>query len=222
MFTGIIEEVGTVLDIQGMGKGSRLRIAASAVLKDVRLGDSIAVNGVCLTVTSYSSEMFTADVVPETMRRTNLHTLRAGSPVNLERAMSMDRRFGGHIVTGHIDGVGELVSIHQEDNAHVLTVRASASILRYILPKGSVALNGISLTVMDVQDDTFRVSLIPHTRGVTTAGTLRPGSQINIECDIIGKYVERLLSFATSHSAGTSLTANRDITFEFLREHGFA
>jgi riboflavin synthase len=220
MFTGIIEEVGSILDVTGVGSGSRLRIAASTVLSDVSLGDSIAVNGVCLTVTSFKSDQFTADVVPETMRRTNLHQLRAGSAVNLERAMSIGRRFGGHIVSGHIDGVGEVTNIKKEDNAHILTIRIPDALSRYIVQKGSVALNGISLTVMNVVDNQFEVSLIPHTRGVTTAETFQVGSQINVECDIIGKYVERLLAF--TNNSIEQPTQQSKITYEFLSEHGFA
>ncbi|UOF92923.1 riboflavin synthase [Fodinisporobacter ferrooxydans] len=220
MFTGIIEEIGKIRGIRSNGKGQRLQIAAMQVLSDVRLGDSIAVNGVCLTVTDFGTDWFSADVVPETMRRTNLHLLHTGSQVNLERAMSLSGRFGGHIVSGHIDGVGTIRTLEKEDNAYVLTIAVASNVLKYIVEKGSVCINGISLTVMQVSADAFQVSLIPHTRGITTAGEFQTGDLVNIECDVLGKYVERLL-FYNREDEKKSIQKT-DLTLAFLRDHGFA
>lgn len=212
MFTGIIEEVGQVL---GIGNG-RISVKAHKVLQDVQLGDSIAVNGVCLTVTSFDKDSFQADVMPETIRRTSLSELKNGSPVNLERALTLQSRLGGHIVSGHIDGVGTIEALTEENNAVLMKISASADILRYIVEKGSVALDGISLTVAKVTKSDFTVSLIPHTRQVTNLGSKRQGSVINIENDVIGKYVEKLLQPQENLEENTSR-----ITMEFLKNNGF-
>ena len=213
MFTGIIEEVGQVARIGG---GS-LVVNCSKVIEDVHLGDSIAVNGVCLTVTHFDRSGFTADVMPETVRRTSLAELKKGSPVNLERALTLASRLGGHIVSGHIDGTGEIVQFADEGNAILMTVSADSSLLRYIVEKGSVALDGISLTVAQVTDSDFTVSLIPHTREVTNLGSKKTGSPINIETDVLGKYVEKMLKGSSSASA----KAQSNMTLDFLRENGF-
>ncbi len=210
MFTGIIEEVGRVARIGG---GS-LVIDCQKVLEDVHLGDSIAVNGVCLTVTHFDRSSFTADVMPETVRRTSLAELKKGSPVNLERALTLASRLGGHIVSGHIDGTGEIVKFADEGNAILMTVSAESGLLRYIVEKGSVALDGISLTVASVTDHDFTVSLIPHTREVTNLGSKKLGSPINIETDVLGKYVEKMLG-------GSKTPAKSTMTLDFLRENGF-
>lgn len=210
MFTGIIEELG-VVDSIGAG---RLAIKASKVLEDVSLGDSIAVNGVCLTVTSFDRGHFTADVMPETIRRTALRELRKGSPVNLERALTLSSRLGGHIVSGHIDGVGEIESFTEEGNAVLLKIKAEEKLLHYIVEKGSVALDGISLTVAQVTEADFTVSLIPHTRQVTNLHAKQPGSPINIETDVLGKYVEKLLG-------GKTEAKKSGLTREFLLQNGF-
>ena len=211
MFTGIIEEVGHVARIGG---GS-LVIDCQKVLEDVHLGDSIAVNGVCLTVTRFDQSSFTADVMPETVRRTSLAELKKGSPVNLERALTLSSRLGGHIVSGHIDGTGEIVKFADEGNAILMTVSAGQDLLRYIVEKGSVALDGISLTVAAVTDSDFTVSLIPHTREVTNLGSKKIGSPINIETDVLGKYVEKMLS------GNPVPTQKSTLTLDFLRENGF-
>ena len=211
MFTGIIEEVGHVARIGG---GS-LVIDCQKVLEDVHLGDSIAVNGVCLTVTRFDRSSFTADVMPETVRRTSLAELKKGSPVNLERALTLASRLGGHIVSGHIDGTGEIVKFADEGNAILMTISADSSLLRYIVEKGSVALDGISLTVAAVTDSDFTVSLIPHTREVTNLGSKKVGSSINIEADVLGKYVEKMLG--GNHAP----TQKSTMTLDFLRENGF-
>lgn len=212
MFTGIIEEVGK---IQGIRKGkdsSIVSVQASTVLEDIHLGDSIAVNGVCLTVTSFSQRGFTADVMHETLNRSSLGILRSGSPVNLERAMSANGRFGGHIVSGHIDGTGKISAIIKDDNAIWYTVQTSSHVLRYIIEKGSIAMDGISLTVAKVHKDGFSVSVIPHTASQTILSSKRIGDTINLENDCIGKYVERLMN---------SPQENNNITAAFLAKHGF-
>ncbi|MBP3268825.1 MAG: riboflavin synthase, partial [Ruminococcus sp.] len=181
MFTGIIEEVGTVKAVQHSGSNSFIRIEAKKVLEDVHLGDSIAVNGVCLTVTHFDSTTFQADVMNETLSRSSLGSLRNGSPVNLERAMAAGGRFGGHIVSGHIDGTGTVSDIRNDGIAVWYTISANADILRYIVEKGSIAIDGISLTVAKVTDDSFSVSIIPHTASVTILGTKKAGDIVNLE-----------------------------------------
>ena len=211
MFTGIIEELGKV---DSIGSG-RLSILASKVLEDVQLGDSIAVNGICLTVTGFDKKHFTADVMPETIRRTALRELKKGSPVNLERALTLSSRLGGHIVSGHIDGTGEVESFTNEGNAVLLKVQAAPEIRHYIVEKGSVALDGISLTVAAVTEKDFTVSLIPHTREVTNLHAKQKGSPINIETDVLGKYVEKLLRGSEASKKTSGLTR------EFLLQNGF-
>lgn len=218
MFTGLIEEVGTVQEIRTSGKAIHMKLRAPSILADVALGDSIAVNGICLTVTHFDGGSFTVDVVPETMRRTTLHELSVGSPVNLERAMAMGKRFGGHIVSGHVDGIGRIVEILDEDIAKVVRVSAPPEVLRYLVEKGSITIDGVSLTVMDVAGDSFRISVIPHTWQVTVLRHRRVGSVVNLECDIIGKYVERLLMpYAPGGTKGKS-----NLTLDYLRDNGFA
>ena len=193
MFTGLIEEQGRVLTPPRNGK---LSLAASKVTEGLSLGDSIAVNGVCLTVSAFSGQRFTADVMPETLHRSNLGELRTGSLVNLERALPATGRFGGHFVSGHIDGVGSLLSVRPEGNALIFSIRAAPELLRGIVEKGSVAIDGISLTVVEVTETLFSVSVIPHTAAVTTLAGKRPGDRLNLETDMIGKYVPRALSLA--------------------------
>ena len=212
MFTGIIEEKGEVRSISSAGPSARLTVKAGLVLQGTSLGDSIAVNGVCLTVTDLSNDAFTADVMHETLDRSSLGSLRSGSAVNLERAMTMERRFGGHIVTGHIDGTGKIIDIKKDGNAIWYTISAGPRILRYIIEKGSVALDGISLTVATVTDRDFSVSVIPHTMAETNLSAKKAGDIINIENDCIGKYVEKLLEPYSGHSG---------ITMDFLRQNGF-
>lgn len=216
MFTGIIEEVGTV---QRIGGGS-IAIAAEHVLGDAHVGDSIAVNGICLTVTSFDRHHFTADVMPETVRRTSLAELK-GSPVNLERALSLASRLGGHIVSGHIDGTGHIESLEKEGNALLLKVAADPAILRGIVEKGSVALDGISLTVAAVTEADFTVSLIPHTREVTNLCGKKAGSLLNIETDVIGKYVEKMMQGVYKEAGGRAEPAKKALTRAFLLENGF-
>lgn len=218
MFTGLVEEVGT---LQGVHKGERsaiLTIGARKVLEGTKIGDSIMTNGVCLTVTECGASYFTADVMSETLSRSALGELTSGSPVNLERAMPADGRFGGHIVSGHIDGTGIVRNIRQDDNAVWYTVAAGPELLRYIVEKGSIALDGISLTVAAVDESSFKVSVIPHTRAVTALSAKKVGSTVNLECDVIGKYVEKLLQ-PTAPSSNEEKTSG--LTEAFLREYGF-
>lgn len=211
MFTGIIEEVGTIRRVQKGRSSAVLEIEARIVLEGLRVGDSIAVNGVCLTVTSFDRKGFLADVMHETLNRSSLAGMSGGSRVNLERAMRADGRFGGHIVAGHVDGTGTIAEIRKDDTAVWYRIRAGDSILRYVVEKGSAAVDGISLTVVAVTERDFSVSVIPHTASETTLGERRTGDTVNLETDIIGKYVERFLS--RSPESG--------ITREFLSQYGF-
>lgn len=215
MFTGIVEEMGCVKSVQHGAVSSFVEIKAKAVLSDAHIGDSIAVNGVCLTVTNITADSFRADVMNETLSRSSLGTLRQGGYVNLERAMSANGRFGGHIVSGHIDGTGTIADIKKDGIAVWYTITSSPEILRYIVEKGSVAIDGISLTVADVSDTDFKISVIPHTAAQTVLGFKKSGDIVNIENDIIGKYVEKLMGYGTDKSQKSS------ITMDFLAENGF-
>ena len=216
MFTGIIEETGTVRNVSIQGSSGSIRIEASLVLSGTRQGDSIAVNGVCLTVTSMDKKSFTADVMAETLRRSNLGQLKSGDLVNLERAMPADGRFGGHIVSGHIDGTGTISRLEEEGNATWVYIRTSQDILALIVEKGSIAIDGISLTVAKVGNEDFAVSIIPHTSLHTTLLKKKVGAVVNLENDIVGKYVQRLLGQKAPEEPHRSR-----ITEEFLRENGF-
>ena len=215
MFTGIVEEVGTVRQVRKGTSSSILTIEGEVIFEDIHLGDSICVNGVCLTVSSFTGHTFTADVMHETLNRSGLGRLVPGSPVNLERAMAADGRFGGHIVSGHIDGTGSIVRVREDDNAIWYTVSAAPSIMKYIVEKGSIALDGISLTVAQVTETDFSVSIIPHTAAETILGTKKTGDLVNLENDILGKYVEKLMHY---EEAGEETSG---ITMEFLAKAGF-
>ena len=201
MFTGIIEEVGHVKSLHRGAKSFTLEVEAEKVLEGTLVGDSIATNGVCLTVTSLTGHGFTADVMPETVSRTALGELASGSPVNLERALSLQTRLGGHIVSGHIDGTGRIADRRQDDTALWLTIECDSKLLRYIIEKGSVTLQGVSLTVARVDARSFAVSLIPHTQAATTLHQAKVGDLVNIENDIIAKYVEKLLGKAPDNGS---------------------
>lgn len=218
MFTGLVEETGIIRSVRQAGKSLHLTVGARAVLEGIKLGDSIAVNGVCLTVVRFDSDAFTADVMPETYNKTNLKSLPAGSAVNLERTMALGDRFGGHIVQGHVDGVGTIRSLKQDEIAWWVSVAAPPEILRYIVAKGSITIDGISLTVVDVDDEQFQVSLIPHSWAITSMKNRKVGDPVNLEVDILAKYVEKMLAGRLS-SAPTPRRSG--ITEEFLREHGF-
>ena len=192
MFTGIIEETGIIKAIKHGARSSQLTIQAKLVVEDVKVGDSICVNGVCLTVTNFGTDYFMADVIPETMRKTNFSLMNPGSAVNLERSLRLMDRIGGHLVSGHIDGTGKIVRRWDEDNAVWFKISADKAMLRYIINQGSIALDGISLTVAACDAQSFSVSIIPHTRDVTTLPHKKSGDVLNIECDVIAKYVEKL------------------------------
>ena len=216
MFTGIIEELGTIRGVSLTKDGGELQIAATTVLGGTKLGDSIAVNGTCLTVTKLEKDGFTAFVMAESLRRTNLGNLKRGSVVHLERAMAADGRFGGHMVTGHIDGQGTFLSQKPEGQAIVLTIGADPEILSGIVEKGSIAIDGTSLTVMDVGKDSFRVGIIPHTGGHTALLDRPKGYACNLETDVIGKYIQKFLAKNTESAPKKST-----LTMDFLRENGF-
>lgn len=212
MFTGIIEEVGTVQTVQHAGNNSFIKVKAEKILEDVHIGDSIAVNGVCLTVTSYDNGIFRADVMNETLSRSSLGSLKNGSPVNLERAMSANGRFGGHIVSGHIDGTGTISAIKNDGIAIWYTINTVPKIMHYIIEKGSIAIDGISLTVAKVSENDFSVSIIPHTAQQTILSYKKVGDIVNLENDIVGKYIEKF----------TRPEKNKNnISMNFLSENGF-
>jgi riboflavin synthase len=217
MFTGLVEEVGTVERVTGAGQSLHLTVGARTVLDGCKIGDSIAVNGVCLTVVRFDGHTFTVDAIPETFTRTNLGALRAGSPVNLERTMRLGDRFGGHIVQGHVDGTGRITGLQRDEIAITMTVTAPPDVLRYMVPKGSITIDGISLTVVTVEADRFSVSLIPHTAAQTNIRDRRVGDAVNLEVDILAKYVERLLGVQTAAAPESGR-----ITEGFLKENGFA
>lgn len=214
MFTGIVEEIGTVKAVQRSGTSSMIRIEAKKVLSDIHLGDSIAVNGVCLTVTDFDGSTFQADVMNETLSRSSLGSLKTGSPVNLERAMSAEGRFGGHIVSGHIDGTGTVSDIRKDGIAVWYTITALPHIMRYIIEKGSIAIDGISLTVAKVTDSSFSVSIIPHTAEQTILSQKNRGDTVNLENDMIGKYVEKLMKSAEPED-------KNKLSLDFLAKNGF-
>ena len=229
MFTGIVEELGVVKRLAVNGASGQVTIRARKVLEGTRTGDSIAVNGICLTVVDMGEDSFTADVMAETFRRSSLGVCGPGSLVNLERAMAADGRFGGHIVSGHIDGTGVIREYKKESNAVWVRIAAEPEILRLVVEKGSVCIDGISLTVAAVSDTDFQVSVIPHTGEETTLLKKRTGDPVNLENDLVGKYVEKLLGLGAGGRipAGERLAATRApaeesrITMDFLKEHGF-
>ncbi|WP_054957168.1 riboflavin synthase [Paenibacillus dakarensis] len=221
MFTGLVEEIGEISRISRSGEAMVLSISASRIMDDLKLGDSVAVNGVCLTVTTMEKNQFTVDVMPETYRSTNLNSLQGRSKVNLERAMAAGARFGGHIVQGHVDGTGVIRSLRKDLNAVVFEITpTSQDMFKFIIPKGSVTLDGISLTVVEVLETSFTVSIIPHTLAETVLAFKTKGDTVNIECDILGKYVEHLLHFSSPSKA--SNRADSNISHDYLARHGFA
>lgn len=226
MFTGIIEEVGEVVSVKRGKVSSRLKIKGGRIFDDINLGDSIAVNGVCLTASALDRDTFEADVMAETLRRTNLGTFGPGTKVNLERAMAAGGRFGGHIVSGHIDGTGRISAMVREENAVWVTILTDSGILKYIIEKGSVAIDGISLTVAEVGAGYFKVSIIPHTGEETILLKKREGDIVNLENDIVGKYVEHLMNFTVDFqgseaAAGKTAGSSGNISAGFLAENGF-
>ena len=216
MFTGLIEEIGTIKNINRAQKSIRISINATKVLEDAKIGDSIAVNGTCLTVVELAANWFTADVMPETVNKTVLATLTNGDKVNLERTLRVGDRLGGHIVSGHVDSVGTIISRTQDDNAIIFKIRADEATMRYVIKKGSIAIDGTSLTVVNCEVNWFSVSIIPHTLDMTVLGVKQVGATVNLETDIIGKYVEKLL--ATTPVENNS---KKELTIDFFAENGF-
>lgn len=215
MFTGLIEEIGIIRRISNNGYSAQLIIQSSKITEDIHLGDSISTNGVCLTVIAFDKDYFEVDVMPETMRRSNLGELKPGSPVNLERAMKLGKRFGGHIVSGHIDGTGVIKNLRQEDNSTLVTIGSPPKIMKYIIMKGSIAIDGVSLTICDVDDKNFKVGIIPLTKKETILLKKKIGDTVNLECDIIGKYIEKFRTLEET----TTLKSTIDI--DFLKRNGF-
>jgi len=218
MFTGLVEGVGTAARVSTRGKVKRITLSVPAALNDLKAGDSLAVSGACLTVVAVKKGEVTLEAVPETLRRTSLGKLRAGSQVNLERAVRADSRLGGHFVQGHVDGVGKITAIRRLGETWVVAVSAPGEILAGLVEKGSVALDGVSLTITEVSGDGFGVVLVPHTLKHTTLGSWKKGEEVNIEGDILGKYVARHL--APGARPG-SLAEKRELTLEWLAEEGY-
>lgn len=215
MFTGLVAELGTVQRLDRQGESYHLTVSAVKVMQNLKIGDSVAVNGACLTVVDMHDSVFTADVMPETVRLTNIGSLHAGDKVNLERTLRLCDGLDGHIVSGHVEGLGTIISRHPEGIANVVEIAAEARLLRYILPKGSIAIDGISLTVTAVTDNSFSVAIIPHTAQETTLGFKGVGDKVNLETDIIGRYVERLLNTGAYGKSEKQLDKN------ILLENGF-
>ncbi|WP_019850507.1 riboflavin synthase [Desulfitobacterium sp. PCE1] len=213
MFTGIIEELGKVTDLKTLPDSAQLTLEGTKVLQGTQIGDSIAVNGICLTVVKMQGNLFTVDVMAETLNKTNLKECSRGTRVNLERALQLSTRLGGHLVSGHVDGIGTIQKITPVGIARVFEIKASSELLNYVLPKGSIAIDGISLTVVDVLPQAFTVSLIPHTRQETTLGFKGVGDMVNLETDIIGKYVARFMEKKEA--------PKKDLSMSFLSENGF-
>jgi riboflavin synthase len=218
MFSGIVAEVGTVKAVEGSQEAAALTIEASSTFADVAVGESIAVNGVCLTVVQQHGSTFAVDVSPETLRTTNLGELRSEDGVNLERSLSLNDRIGGHLVSGHVDGVGTIIDKRSEANALHYDIQVPTALMRYIVPKGSVSIDGISLTVVACRPEGFQVTIIPHTAAITLIGRKGIGATVNLECDMIGKYVERMLQ---ARLEGEGVEPG-ELQMALLRRHGFA
>ncbi|MGN0159017.1 MAG: riboflavin synthase [Brotaphodocola sp.] len=221
MFTGIVEEIGTIRQIRRGQHSAVLTINAKKVLENTKIGDSIAVNGICLTVTELFSNGFSADIMHETLNRSSLAMLKNTSPVNLERAMQANGRFGGHIVAGHVDGIGTIIRIRRDDTAIWYTIQTNTEILKYVVEKGSITIDGISLTVAAVTQTDFSISAIPHTIRQTILSERKEGDIVNLETDMIGKYIEKLLFSAQQDTPYLKQKSGHTLTKEFLLQHGF-
>ncbi|NLW39885.1 MAG: riboflavin synthase [Tissierellia bacterium] len=214
MFTGLVEEVGKVLDIKKSNKIWTMTFECKKIVEDITIGDSIAINGVCLTVKEFDKNLFKVDVMAETIRKTNLGFIQSGDYINLERALRVGDRLGGHVVTGHIDGTGVIEEIEEEGDSMWITISSSKDILKYIVHKGSIAIDGVSLTISFVDEEKFKVAIIPHTKVVTTLATKKINDLVNIECDLVGKYIERFLSYKKVQNESK-------IDINFLKNNGF-
>ena len=221
MFTGIVEAIGTIRNIRHLPEGATLEIQASDVLTDAEIGNSIAVDGACLTIRTLTPETFTADISAETLRRTTLGERKVRDPVNLERSLRLSDRLGGHLVLGHVDEVATISGWKDEGDASLMQVTTSSNIRRYIAYKGSVTVDGISLTVSGVYADAFEVALIPHTKQVTTLGTKRTGASVNLEVDIVARYIETLLNNRSSEESWTEQPSSETLNLSFLAKHGY-
>lgn len=213
MFTGIVEEIGIIKQIKNNSLGLDIDIQANEIFSDLKIGDSVSVNGCCQTVTKISNNIFSIQAVSETVNLTNFKDLKINSEVNLERALTLNSRLGGHIVSGHIDGIGKVISIENRGNSIIFQIYAPENIMKYLIYKGSVTINGVSLTICELNQDNFKVSIIPHTFANTTFKDLKINSEVNLEPDILAKYIEKLL--------GKQDNAKKEITLEFLQENGF-
>lgn len=216
MFTGIIEGFGTIRSVSGSGQGRKMSIEADFDLDNTKIGDSIAVNGACLTAVRLSGRVFDVDVSPETIEKSTFKNTRPGARVNLERALKLSDRLDGHIVSGHIDGTGIVDSVENNSNAVIIKIKAPENVMKYIIEKGSVAVDGTSLTVNSCNNDSFSLAIIPHTKGLSTVGSKKPGDEVNLEADVVGKYIEKLITGSKSSS-----DENEGISMDFLRSNGF-
>lgn len=222
MFTGLIEEIGTLRQNGRRGETMVLGIQASRIMDGLQIGDSVSCNGVCLTVTTIADSLFTVDVMPETYRSSSLKELKTGSPINLERAMIANGRFGGHIVQGHVDGTAHIEQIQSNQNAVIFQIAPTDhDLFRYIIPKGSITVDGISLTVVSVTNTSFTISIIPHTLKETVLAYRKAGDMVNIECDVLGKYVEHLLRYQSNTANDATSQKKPSITSQFLQENGY-
>jgi riboflavin synthase len=224
LFTGIIESFGTIKGIESKGEGKMLSIGCDLDLSEVKIGDSIAVNGACLTAVSLEKHLFKVDMAPETVERTTFKTLTIGSRVNIERALKLSDRIDGHLVSGHIDGTGTIASINKKSNAVIVIINIPSKLASDLIEKGSVAIEGISLTINRCSDIDFEVSIIPHTAAITTIGHKKVGDRVNIETDMIGKYVKKLLIGSSSKNDAFSMgnsVGKKDISMELLAKNGF-
>jgi riboflavin synthase len=217
MFTGIIEGFGTIRALSDVGEGKRMSIEAGFELDGTKIGDSIAVNGGCLTAVKISGRVFEVDISPETIDKSTFKNAKPGQKVNLERALKLSSRLDGHIVTGHIDGVGEISSVEERSNAIIIKIKAPLNIMKYVIDKGSIAVDGTSLTINSVGDDFFSLAIIPHTKGLSTIGSRKTGDKVNLEADVIGKYIEKLITGKNS----VSQEKEGGVSIDFLRSNGF-
>ena len=215
MFTGLIEDIGTVRELRSCGSSVQLQVATRLPAEEIKLGDSIAVNGICLTVVQYGSGFFVADVSPETLNCSNLSNVTPGSEVNLERALQLSGRLGGHLVSGHVDGIGRVIERHDDARSVRFTIEAPAELARYIAMKGSITVDGTSLTVNQVNGAQFELNIVPHTMQETIMGSYQAGTQVNLEVDLIARYLERLMLGEKAAEKGSTITES------FLRETGF-